>query len=80
MKTIQKLGLTLIIFFTFSIIALSQAPPPPNGGASPGGGNTPLGGGGAPIGSGIGILLSLGAAYGAKKVYNKIQKQESIEE
>lgn len=81
MKTIQKLGLTVIFLFTFSILALSQAPPPPpNGGASPGGGNIPLNGGGAPIGSGIGILLSLGAAYGGKKVFNILQKQESLEE
>jgi hypothetical protein len=80
MKTIQKLGLTVIFMFTFSILALSQVPPPPNGGNNPGGGNTPLGGGGAPIGSGIGILLSLGAAYGGKKVYKVIKSQESIEE
>ncbi|MFZ4462971.1 MAG: hypothetical protein ACOYN5_03950 [Bacteroidales bacterium] len=80
MKTIQKLGLTVIFLFTFSILALSQAPPPPNGGASPGGGNIPLNGGGAPIGSGIGILLALSAGYGSRKVYDVLKKQESLEE
>jgi hypothetical protein len=40
-------------------------PPPPNGGQ---GGNQA--GGAAPLGSGIALLLTLGAGYGAKKVYN----------
>jgi hypothetical protein len=40
-------------------------PPPDEHGQS---GNLPPGGG-APIGSGIGILLVLGAAYGRKKAY-----------
>ena len=54
---------------------LSNAQPPsPNGGGvggggnAPGPGNTPTGGG-APIDGGLSILMLLGAAYGAKKVY-----------
>lgn len=47
---------------------LSQDPPPPPDNPS-NGGNGPVGGG-APIGSGIAILLALGAGYGAKKVYD----------
>ena len=38
-----------------------------NGSSSDG---DPIGGGSAPLGTGIGILLALGGAYGAKKVYD----------
>jgi hypothetical protein len=41
-------------------------PPPPNPSQTGGGNNLPVGGG-APIGSGLAILLALGAAYGWKK-------------
>ncbi len=73
MKKIKRIITTAI--FIFAISALSaQTPPPPNnngGGTSspPNGNNTPVGGG-APIGSGVAILLALGAAYGGKKVYD----------
>lgn len=53
-----------IIFLSAGIIA--QPPPPPGGHGS---GNDEGPGGGAPIGSSIIILLSLGAAYGGKKLY-----------
>lgn len=58
-------------------IAFAQAPPPPppDGGGFGGNNNQP--GGGAPIGSGIGTLLILGAAYGIRKVY---QFRSKIEE
>ena len=64
-------SLLTAILFAFSISALAQTPPPPNGnGGDPtGGGHTPVGGG-APIGSGLIILMTLGAAYGTKKVYD----------
>jgi len=52
------------------LFTLAQNPPPPNNGnGAPGSGNTPVGGGTAPIGSGLILLLSMGMAYGAKKVY-----------
>jgi len=54
------------------VALISQTPPPPNGGENPtepGSGNTPVGGG-APIGSGLVILMTLGAAYGGKKVWD----------
>ena len=60
--------LTLIAFILMAGGAFAQVPPPPPSGHGAGG-NQEAGGGGAPIGSGIGILLALGAAYGGKKVY-----------
>jgi hypothetical protein len=75
MKSIQKLGLVIIFIISFSLIAFSQAPPPPNGGNSPGGGNTPLGGG-APVGGGVEVLLILGVLYGGKKVFPVIRHQQ----
>ena len=62
----KKIILTLSILFiaVMPLLADDPAPPPPGGGT-----NGPPIGGGAPIGSGIAILLSLGAAWGGKKVY-----------
>ncbi len=63
----KKIILTIAI--TVAAITLNaQTPPSPNGdGSSPtGGGHTPVGGG-APIGSGIALLMALGAAYGVRK-------------
>jgi hypothetical protein len=54
------------------VIMMAQTPPHPNGGNAPGSGNTPVGGG-SPIDGGFSIMLILGAAYGAKKVY-KLKK------
>jgi len=71
--------LTFIIAFTISSTALlAQGPPPPPGDPETGGGPV---GGHAPIGSGIAILLSMGAAYGGRKVYKYWQSQkEDLEE
>lgn len=60
--------LTLIAFTLLSAGAFAQVPPPPPSGHGSGG-NQPADGGGAPIGSGISILLALGAAYGGKKFF-----------
>ena len=69
MKTIKHIIATTILVLAFGTLT-AQTPPPPNGGQTPGeAGNTPVGGG-APIGSGIAILLALGAGYGAKKVHD----------
>jgi hypothetical protein len=67
----------LIAVVGFAMIGnglLAQVPPPPPGGHGQGG-NQPAGGG-APIGSGIGILLALGAAYGGKKIYQAWKTRE----
>jgi hypothetical protein len=50
----------------------SGDPPPPPGGHGSTQNQPP--GGGAPVGSGLAILLSLGAAYGGKKVYETRRK------
>ena len=67
----KALRTTLIVAFLMvsPLFLLAQNPPHPNGGSGPGSGNTPVGGG-APIDGGISMLLLMGAAYGAKKVYN----------
>jgi hypothetical protein len=57
---------TLFIFFTTDVF--SQGPPPPPSGAGHGASGN-QNGGNAPIGSGLFILLGLGAAYGGKKIY-----------
>lgn len=44
----------------------ADPPGPPGPGGPPGGGGLPVGG---PVGDGIGILLSLGLAYGCYKIY-----------
>lgn len=65
-KTILTIAIAL-----FALTINAQVPPSPNGdGSSPtGGGHTPVGGG-APIGSGLAVLLAMGAAYGTKKLYS----------
>lgn len=56
------------IIASTALMAQTLPPPPPQGGHGQGG-NVPAGGA-APIGGGIAILLTLGAAYGAKKMYD----------
>ncbi len=81
MKTFKKLITISVLIFTISSLSAQVAPPPNNGGGENSqtpqeGGNAPVGGGGAPIGSGLFILLGLGAAYGGKKIYNFYQKKK----
>lgn len=68
-STIVTLSMILIPLFTIA----SDGPGDPGGDPS----GDPIGGG-APIGGGLVILLSLGAAYGGKKLYDL--KKESLEE
>ena len=69
MKKAIKIFIITAIICVLPVFLIAQ-PLPNNDGSDPtGGGNTPVGGG-APIGSGLIIMLTLGAAYGAKKVYN----------
>jgi len=65
--------LILLIFFGLStnqIFASSPPPPPPGHGSS---GNVP--GGGAPVGSGLAVLLGLGAVYGGVRFYKQWKKE-----
>ena len=64
--------------FTFSLGLMAQVPPPPPAEHGLTGNKDP--GGGAPIGSGIGILLSLGAAYGGKKIYKVWKTKDELED
>lgn len=66
----RKLFILLsFLFLIFSPLLIptvyADAPPDPGGGGPTG---DPVGGG-SPIGSGLFILISLGAAYGSKKIY-----------
>jgi hypothetical protein len=69
-----KTGFILIVFLilSFSMNTNAQPPDPPEDPQSGG----EVVGGGAPIGSGLAILLSLGAIYGGKKVYDFRKKLE----
>jgi hypothetical protein len=71
MKNLKKVKLLVIIFILLSVPLSIFAQPHPNGGSAPSTsiGNTTVGGG-APIGSGIIILLVMGAAYGGHKLYH----------
>ncbi len=78
MKNIAKLTkviLILTLFLGWGLVAMAQGPPPPpeNGHGQTGNQNA---GGDAPIGGGIAILLSLGAAWGGKKVYQAYKNKE----
>ena len=65
-KITRKIGLTIVIGLLAFTTFAQQPPPPPGGGHGQNGNQN---GGNAPIGSGLFILLSLGVAYGSKKVY-----------
>ncbi len=61
--TLYKLLATTVVIGFFAIRSVGQPPPPSGHGED--GDQQP-----APIGSGLVILMALGAAYGAKKVYD----------
>jgi hypothetical protein len=69
----KKIIQTLVIALLFTVPVALMAQPSPHGGPGGGTGTTPAGGGppggGAPIGSGLVVMLVLGAAYGSKKVF-----------
>ncbi|MBS4058171.1 MAG: hypothetical protein KGZ82_12695 [Bacteroidales bacterium] len=74
----QLIRILLLLALSIASQVLLAQPPDPPGDPSAGGG--PIGGS-APIGGGIGILLTLGAAYGARKLYNNWKmNQEELEE
>ncbi len=75
MKTLIKTLLIALFALNTSLLFSQGAPPPP---PPNGHGETTNqdAGGGAPIGSGLGILLALGAAYGGKKLWDFSRKLE----
>ncbi len=66
-KTLYKLLATTILIGFFAITSVGQ-PPPPNHGEDD---DQP-----APVGSGLTILLALGAVYAAKKTYDMRRKNK----
>jgi len=75
-KIFSTMMIAALLMFPLFITAQTKDPGnPPEGPGEPGG--DPIGGG-APVGSGLVILLTMGAAYGGKKLYNL--RKESIEE
>jgi hypothetical protein len=75
MKKAIKNILIVAFLMTAPLFLLAQNPPHPNGGSAPTSGtNTPVGGG-APIDGGLIMLIAMGSAYGAKKVW-KFRKDD----
>jgi len=75
-KAILNLIISGLFVIVPVIIASASAPPPPPPGGPGGSGAQPIGGGGAPIGSGLVLLISMGAAYGTKKVFDARKRLE----
>lgn len=71
---IRKFRIIMTVFSVFiGSIAFAQLTEPGGGdGSAPG--DSGIAGGGAPIGSGITILIALGAAYSGKKIYSMNDK------
>ena len=65
-KLIFSIVFVLAFLISNQLLAQGAPPPPPDG---HGGDTNQPAGNGAPIGSGVAILLALGAAYGGKKVW-----------
>ncbi len=78
MKAVFKpLCLSLIILVFLVLAKISQADPPPPPADHGSSGNQGPGPVGAPIDGGLGILLSMGIAYGGRKYYQarKVKKE-----
>ncbi|MBK9292327.1 MAG: hypothetical protein IPM52_11975 [Bacteroidetes bacterium] len=67
------ISLLFILKLSISLPLLAQGPPSPP--LDPVSGGGPVGGS-APVGSGIDLLLLMGAAYGSRKLYLAWQKKE----
>ena len=75
-KAILNLIITGLFLIVPVIIASASSPPPPPPPPGGPGSDQPIGGGTAPIGSGIVMLISMGAAYGAKKIFDARKRLE----
>ncbi len=73
MKTRTIKNIFIVALLLLGSHLLAQGPPNPPGDPSVGGG--PIGGS-APLEGGLGILLTLGAAYGGKKIYIAFRKEK----
>jgi hypothetical protein len=75
MRLVKKLLSIVVLIIALTCITeltIASEPPPPPGGTGLNGNQGP--GGTAPLGSGLVILLSLGAGYGARKLIEKRKK------
>lgn len=66
----KKLVLTITAVAAFAALGFAQPLPNENGNGSAVPNDAPI----APIGSGVAILMVLGAGYGTKKVYDHRKK------
>jgi len=79
-KMFRKILILTVVFFGYSLITLADPPGPPNPEGTPtgSGGGVPVG---APIDGGLGILLAMGAGYGARKFSQaRKEKKEAADE
>jgi hypothetical protein len=67
----------ILMFVALSEIAMGQPPHAPGNGHGDDT-NQPGGPSGAPVGSGVMILITLSAAYGAKKIYTARKDKNEI--
>ena len=72
MRTVRSLVLLVFIVLSGSL-AYAGAPPPPSTSGDPGCWPPPC----VPVDGGISLLIAAGAAYGAKKFYDKRKKSDS---
>jgi hypothetical protein len=74
----KKIALIITLVIVSHCIVLSQPPSPP---ADAGAANSGPVGNGAPIGSGLGIMLAMFAAWGGKKAWDagRMSDPEDIE-
>jgi hypothetical protein len=66
-RTLTVLLMMAMLSITPALLAQDPPPPPDSHGET---GNQSPPGGGVPVGSGLVILLALGAAYGGKKLFD----------
>jgi hypothetical protein len=76
-KTMRRLFVAIALVFVTLTTALASAPPPPPDPVDPGnpGPPTPIGGT-LSVGTGLVFLLTMAAAYGAKKIYDNRRRLE----
>ena len=76
MKNLKNIILSLVFVFAASYSMAQSGPSdPPGGGAGSQSGNPPVGGN-AHIGGGLCILLTIGLAYGGRKLYSLMSEKE----
>lgn len=70
----KKITLLFVFVLIGGIMLTAQEPPPPPD--NPGTNNNGPVGGGVPVGSGIAVLVTFAACFGAKKAFDASKKQQ----